>query len=844
MIRSSEDRMLCRGCRLFSFPLMLTSWKGILDALSFPEIKQRFEGIQEAYKKTFQWIFEDASHGFVDWLRCGEGIFWISGKAGSGKSTLMKYIVDHTCTNKHLSQYAKNSKLCVAAFFFHDRGTQIQKSTHGLLRTVLLHTLRQNRSLIQFAFPEKWAAIMADVSSEGYDAFSLTTNALLAAFKRLVQQTLHEVIICLFIDGLDEYEGEDEEIVEIVKSIVPSFQGSYVRIKACISSRPYRTFEHALQNYKRLEVQKLTTHDIASYTADTLRSYDDEEFMDRDDEMTNSLVSQVVDKASGVFLWVRLVTKSLGEGLRDGDTLPELQLKLAELPPTLESLYAKMFKKITPAHCTQAAKLFLIMLGALKPLDLLTFSFAEQGFDEAMKSQVRQMTVLQSDAICRNMLKRLGSRCVGLIEVTRNKKRDYEPTYSSNHTAQFLHRTVKEFLNSKENLVKSGLQAETNFDAHTALMAAEVRKIKTLKDISSVTRFDTIANCVTYSQRSGLHTSKAQVALLDELDRVMTIHQSKTPLLSETGRHWSGYYVTNFHLIGEQPPPASLNFDSFAVMHNLYLYVNEKKRQGALHATDKPLLFYAIPDDFFSEFEHKEFRMPRGVTSIELVQLLLQDYPDVNLPFDGKSPWQLALRAYTYYASNQRMISSNGLVERWNERRYYWRNGLLEILLLFASRGADPNILVEIPSKKSLEASEAKSSVQRQSRTPERTPQSIKFTLGSVPPPTPPSKPLILITDDDYPCQLHPYQLYPNEVVELSTSLYLTPLDIVTGASSFNSDPRLARLISMLESRGGVRGNGIDTVDSVDSSPRESSSAEVKAPSLKRKRPRKKSRKR
>ena len=30
----------------------------------------------------------------------------------------------------------------------------------------------------------------------------------------------------------------------------------------------------------------------------------------------------------------------------------------------------------------------------------------------------------------------------------------------------------------------------------------------------------------------------------------------------------------------------------------------EKKRQGSFHATDKPLLFYAIPDEFFSEFEH------------------------------------------------------------------------------------------------------------------------------------------------------------------------------------------------------------------------------------------------
>lgn len=822
--------------------LMLTSWKGILDTLSFPEIKQRFEDIQEAYNKTFQWIFEDVSHGFIDWLRCGEGIFWISGKAGSGKSTLMKHIVDHDCTNEYLSEYAKTSKPCVAPFFFHDRGTQVQKSTHGLLRTVLLQILRQNRSLIPFAFPEQWAALMADASSKEYDAFSPTIDALLAAFKRLVQQTLHEVIICLFIDGLDEYEGRDEEIIEIVKSIVSSFQRQRVRIKACISSRPYRTYEHAFRNCKQLKVQDLTKYDIANYTADTLRSYDDEDLMDRDNEMTNSLIPQIVDKASGVFLWVRLVTESLGEGLRDGDTLPELQFKLAELPPTLEGLYARMLQKITPAHRTQAAKLFLIMLGALQPLDLLTFAFAEQGFDEAMKSQVCHMTVSQYNAACQNMLKRLRSRCVGLIEVTRNEKPDPEPAYSSIDTIQFLHQTVKELLNSKEDLVNFASQAETNFDAHIALMAAEVRKIKTLKDISSVTRFDAIANCVTYSKRADPRTSKAQVALLEELDRVMIIHQSKIPLLSESGRHWSGYYVTNFHLIGEQPPSAHLNFYSFAVMHDLYLYIKEKKRQGALHATGKALLFFALPDDFVSIFEHKEFRKPRCVTSTKLLELLLQDYPDVNLPFDGESPWQLALRAYIVYARDQLVISKNGSLETWDERRLYWRNGLLEMLLLFASHGADPNVLVEIQSEKWPEASEAKSPIQRQSRSSGRTSQSSEFAFDiPAPPPRSPSLPIIVVGD------AHSYwghlQELPRSEVEPSTSLYLTPLDIFTGAFSSNDDPRVARIISILESRRGVRGNGIDNVDSVDSSPKEILSAEAKAPSRRSGRPRKRSRK-
>ncbi|RSL56714.1 hypothetical protein CEP53_006704 [Fusarium sp. AF-6] len=41
---------------------------------------------------------------FVDWLRSGEGLFWIQGKPGSGKSTLVRYIIDDETTQTLLNQ--------------------------------------------------------------------------------------------------------------------------------------------------------------------------------------------------------------------------------------------------------------------------------------------------------------------------------------------------------------------------------------------------------------------------------------------------------------------------------------------------------------------------------------------------------------------------------------------------------------------------------------------------------------------------------------------------------------------------------------------------------------------
>ena len=220
------------------------------------------------------------------------------------------------------------------------------------------------------------------------DRVGWSINILGDAFKRLVQQKLCNLDACLFIDGLDEYDGKREEIVDLVENIVSSPEGQRLRIKACISSRPYTAFEHGFRKHLQLKVQDLTRPDIEKFTSDTLRSYSEGDSIEEDREMTQSLITQVVDKASGVFMWVRLVTESLGNGLRDGDTVPELQAKLAEIPPTLEGLYSRMLQKIEPQHSSQAAEMIQILLHARQTLSLLELALADLGSDEALACQI------------------------------------------------------------------------------------------------------------------------------------------------------------------------------------------------------------------------------------------------------------------------------------------------------------------------------------------------------------------------------------------------------------------------------------------------------------------------
>ena len=61
----------------------------LLDYLRFDGMNQRQDMIEnrvDDFSNSFQWLFDpEEPHGFVDWLNIGTGIFWISGRAASGK---------------------------------------------------------------------------------------------------------------------------------------------------------------------------------------------------------------------------------------------------------------------------------------------------------------------------------------------------------------------------------------------------------------------------------------------------------------------------------------------------------------------------------------------------------------------------------------------------------------------------------------------------------------------------------------------------------------------------------------------------------------------------------------
>jgi hypothetical protein len=100
----------------------------------------RREKIPIAHEKTFRWVFNAGSvdntpwTDLMEWIQSESSIYWITGKAGSGKSTLMRFVHDHQSTRDALQAWAAEGELAIGSFFFWNSGAEIQMSYEGLLR--------------------------------------------------------------------------------------------------------------------------------------------------------------------------------------------------------------------------------------------------------------------------------------------------------------------------------------------------------------------------------------------------------------------------------------------------------------------------------------------------------------------------------------------------------------------------------------------------------------------------------------------------------------------------------------------------------------------------------------
>jgi hypothetical protein len=290
--------------------------------------------------------------------------------------------------------------------------------------------------------------------------------ALLKAFKRLSKLDPADVKFCIFIDGLDEYSGEHEDLIETISYL------TQINVKLCVASRPWNVFEEAFgrnSNYK-VYMQDLNKPDIVVYVRDKLQKRPEFKDLQANNIKVHEIVEEIVDKSQGVFLWVFLVVRSLVEGLRNRDRLSQLQQRLQAFPGDLEDFFCHIFLSLDRNYRTQTAHLFKVALATDKPLSPLTYWFLDEGDDDenmALSMAVEPSTMKELNARMLTVKVRINGRCIS-------------PERYYNYRVDFLHRTVKDFFTTSEMSNTFSNWQRSDFNPDLAICKASLAVLKVI----------------------------------------------------------------------------------------------------------------------------------------------------------------------------------------------------------------------------------------------------------------------------------------------------------------------------------------------------------------------------
>lgn len=253
----------------------------------------------------------------------------------------MKFAI-HDARTWNLLNDAQDPVWICASFFFHDRGSDIQKTLTGMLQEVAGSILRQ---LPQLLFCVK-AEYMKRAQIQKTRRPKWDLASLKSVLFGMVEQRQVLVKLVIFLDALDEHAGDNDELAQILKTMSRKADNESVVLKICLASRSWNVFEHHFSAFRGLTIHEHTKGDIYAYTRTELES-SKHGFPDLlRSEHLEMLTQQITSKALGVFIWVRLVVDQLAKDIRDGTPYLMLVERVAQMPQELKKLYEDILRRL------------------------------------------------------------------------------------------------------------------------------------------------------------------------------------------------------------------------------------------------------------------------------------------------------------------------------------------------------------------------------------------------------------------------------------------------------------------------------------------------------------------
>lgn len=393
----------------------------------------------------------------------------------------MKFVVNDPRLGKHLKQWAKDRELFVGKFYFWRAGSMEQRSVSGLVRSMITQ--------LSLAFPGLFQDSIARFSGL---LRSWTDKKLYEALRNLIQQHKSRLKVCIFIDGLDELEGDLEGLFQPFEDLV-----QLDSVKVCVSSRPEPALISKFSSCPKLRLQDFNWRDIQRFTqAELSRSIYFRRLRDEEVERTqyqgrtgcddgiekrdgppkrplkhSKLVRDICVKSEGVFLWSALAVSDIKKGLTNRDTLETLFRRLENLDGSLSGLFMQFIARIDEVYRVESAttlkimmlnarmgfgNLALLQIAAVQEPDLVASLKRFATEDTAPEKCLSDLLQAFEDLRIHLVGKTAGLTTITgtLVPSASSTKSDLihslDNILGSNCTIRFVHRSVLDFLSENE----------------------------------------------------------------------------------------------------------------------------------------------------------------------------------------------------------------------------------------------------------------------------------------------------------------------------------------------------------------------------------------------------------
>ncbi|KAK4973360.1 hypothetical protein LTR42_005345 [Elasticomyces elasticus] len=363
-------------------------------------------------------------------------IYWLNGTAGTGKTTIARAVARRL-----------HAQGTLGGSFFFSGGLDDAIRADNLVTTLASQLASRDPQMRQHICD----AIHAHKDIAQSSLYEQWNNLIVRPFSKLKAHTGHVVLV---IDGLDEChdEGRLSTIVRLLASLeVPSNAG----LRLFVTSRPLPRIRQLIQSIPEAKRKSFVLHDIAPAMVERDLSLYVEERLAciergrvlKPEWLDAQVIAELVDKATGVFLWVSTVCRYILKGGRLAESRMRgiLQADLAHT--SLDHLYAtwlreSMLQVTDDASGLKAVKQRKRLLGTLavlfRPLSIQSLA-----------------TLLQTEP-------------QGITDTLADLYMVVDMPSAHNEPVRFIHHSAREFLLSEARCSNTDFLVSEQ-DAHMAL---------------------------------------------------------------------------------------------------------------------------------------------------------------------------------------------------------------------------------------------------------------------------------------------------------------------------------------------------------------------------------------